>query len=105
VADRPKLDVALLFLSGAKDSCAFAPTQIALGTACVLLTMIRVRSLLSFDSLRLTITQDTMGNKQDFVDLGLFCVKVCEALDRGLKERGSNDLNESVHKAIAQLTT
>ncbi|KAF9779624.1 hypothetical protein BJ322DRAFT_1113424 [Thelephora terrestris] len=66
----PKLDVALLFLSGAKDSRGFAPAQIALGTACVLLTMIR----------------DTMGSKQDFVDLGLFCVK-------------------SVHKAIAQLTT
>ncbi|KAF9777353.1 hypothetical protein BJ322DRAFT_428022 [Thelephora terrestris] len=85
----PKLDVALQFLSGAKDSCGFAPAQIAFGTACVLLTMIR----------------DTMSNKQDFVNLGLFCVKVCEALDRGLKERGSNDLNESVHKAIEQLTT
>ncbi|KAF9787373.1 hypothetical protein BJ322DRAFT_720156 [Thelephora terrestris] len=84
----PKLDVALQFLSGAKDSCGFAPAQIALGTVCVLLTLIR----------------DTMGNKQDFVDLGLFCVKVCEALDRGLKERGSNNLNESVHKAVAQLT-
>ncbi|KAF9787375.1 hypothetical protein BJ322DRAFT_720599 [Thelephora terrestris] len=84
----PELDVALQFLSGAKDSCGFVPAQIALATACVLLTLIR----------------DIMGKKQDFVDLGLFCARVCEALDRGLKERGSKDLNESVYKAIAQLT-
>ena len=44
-----KLDVALQFLSGAKDACGVAPAQIALGSACVLLTMIRVRSSYPLD--------------------------------------------------------
>lgn len=41
----PKMDVAIQFLSGAKDACGVAPAQIALGAAFALLTMIRVRSL------------------------------------------------------------
>ena len=41
-----RLDIAIQFLSAAKDVCSVAPAQIALGSACTLLTMIRVRSLL-----------------------------------------------------------
>ena len=52
-----------------------------------------------------TFIQDTMGNKQDrLVNLGLFCAKVCEVLDRGLDGKRSDDLSKSVHKAIEQLT-
>jgi hypothetical protein len=29
-----------------------------------------------------------MANKQDYVDLGLYCADICNALDRGL--RGEN---------------
>ena len=48
--------------------------------------------------------QDTKANEQDYVDLGLFCAEICKALDRGLDERGSDDLNRSVLGAIDQLT-
>jgi len=41
----------------------------------------------------------------DYVELGLACVDVCTALDRGLNERPSNDLHNSVCEGITQLTT
>ena len=40
----------------------------------------------------------------DYVDLGLACGKVCTALDRGLRGKGLEDLNDSVCEAINQLT-
>jgi hypothetical protein len=44
------LDVAIQLLSVAKDACSVFPhAQIALGSACTLLTIIRVPSLLSLD--------------------------------------------------------
>ena len=98
-----KLDVAIQLLSNAKDVCGIAPAQVALGSACVLLTAIRVRFVLFSNDLLFTLIQDTMGNKQDFVDLGLFCAKVCGALDRGLNGKRSDELSESTHEAIEQL--
>ena len=46
-----------------------------------------------------------MINQMDYVELGLACADVCTALDRGLKGKGLNDLNDSVCEAIKQLTT
>ena len=46
-----------------------------------------------------------MANQMDYVDLGLACADVCTALDRGLKGKRLNDLNDSVCEAIKQLTT
>ena len=46
-----------------------------------------------------------MANKSDYVDLGLSCANVCEALDRGMNGRKLDDLSQSVREAIAQLTT
>ena len=46
-----------------------------------------------------------MGNKQDFVGLGLYCADVCKALDRGLNGKRSEELSKSVHEAIEQLRT
>ena len=46
-----------------------------------------------------------MSKKQDFVDLGLYCADVCEALDRGLDGKRSNELSKPVHKAIGKLST
>ena len=46
-----------------------------------------------------------MANKQDYVELGLACVAVCKALDRGINERGANGLSRSVYEAIGDLTT
>ena len=41
----------------------------------------------------------------DYVELGLACAEVCTALDRGLKEKKLDDLNNSVHEAIERLAT
>ena len=43
-------------------------------------------------------------NQIDYVELGLACAEVCTALDRGLKGKGLDDLNDSVYEAIKQLT-
>ena len=45
-----------------------------------------------------------MINQTDYVELGLACVEVCTALDRGLSGKRLNDLNDSVCGAINQLT-
>ena len=46
-----------------------------------------------------------MANKSDYVELGLACVDVCKALDRGMNGKKLDGLNESVCEAISQLTT
>jgi len=46
-----------------------------------------------------------MINQMDYVELGLACADVCIALDRGLKGKKLNDLNNSVLEATGQLTT
>ena len=46
-----------------------------------------------------------MINRMDYVELGLACADVCTALYRGLDGKRSNDLNNSVRKAIKQLKT
>jgi hypothetical protein len=56
-------------------------------------------------SFRLTLIQDAMANKQDYVDLGLSCADVCKALNRGLEGRQLDELSKSVLGVIEQLTT
>ena len=46
-----------------------------------------------------------MANKTDYVELGLACANVCKALQRGINGRKTDDLSQSVHEAITQLTT
>ena len=46
-----------------------------------------------------------MVNEQDYIELGLSCADICRALERGMGEKGLNDLNKSVCDAINQLTT
>ncbi|KAF9791097.1 hypothetical protein BJ322DRAFT_1104759 [Thelephora terrestris] len=82
------LGVAIQLLSSAENARGVAPAHVAIGSACVLLTAIK----------------DTTGNERDFVDLGLYCAEVCGALDRGLKGKRSDELGESMHKAIGKLT-
>ena len=53
----------------------------------------------------LKCVQDDMSNQGDYFELGLACADVCTALDRGLSGKKSNDLSDSVRKAIEQLTT
>ena len=45
-----------------------------------------------------------MTNDKDRVDLGLFCARVCNTLDRSLKGRRLEDLSQSGLEAIEQLT-
>ena len=52
-----------------------------------------------------TYNQDTMANEQDYVDLGLSCTDICNALDRGMNGKKLDDLGKSVCDAINQLTT
>ena len=46
-----------------------------------------------------------MVNKQDYVELGLFCADICTALDRGMNGKEMEDLSRSVCDAINQLKT
>ena len=52
----------------------------------------------------LTRKQDTVVNEQDYVDLGLYCADICDALKRGMDGRKPEDLSKSVRDAINQLT-
>ena len=54
---------------------------------------------------RLTLSQDTVANKQDYVDIGLACADVCKALERGMGGKKLDDVSQSVRDAINQLTT
>ena len=46
-----------------------------------------------------------MVNEIDYVELGLACVDVCRALERGMNGRRVNELSQSAFEAIGQLTT
>ena len=46
-----------------------------------------------------------MTNEQDYIDLGLSCGDVCQALDRGLNGKQLDELTQSVLGAIVKLTT
>ena len=45
-----------------------------------------------------------MANEQDYVELGLNCVDICEALERGMNGKQLTDLSKSVRDAIDKLT-
>ena len=45
-----------------------------------------------------------MISKEDYVELGLTCADVCEALNRGVNRRRADQLNQTVLEAIEELT-
>jgi hypothetical protein len=49
--------------------------------------------------------QDSIPNEEEYVEIGLHCAEICQALDRGMGGKGPDDLNQSVREAINQLTT
>ena len=49
--------------------------------------------------------QGSVVDKQDYIELALFCVDICQALDRGLSGRRLDELGKSVLVAIEKLTT
>ena len=60
----------------------------------VLLTMIRVSPATRCS--RVTHSQDTVVNEQDYVDLGISCADICRALDRGMDGNKLDDLSKWV---------
>ena len=46
-----------------------------------------------------------MVNEVDYVELGLACADLCQALVRGIKGRETDQSSQPVLKAIGQLTT
>jgi len=46
-----------------------------------------------------------MVHEVDYVELGLVCAHVCEALDRGTNRSRVDQLGQSILRAIEQLTT
>ena len=100
------MNAAIEAMNLAREVSSMTPAKAVFGSVGVLLTMIRVLSLLSPDELfRFTHNQDSMANKADYVDLGLACADICRALDRGMNGRRLDELNRSVCEAIEQLTT
>ena len=49
--------------------------------------------------------QDFTSNKTDYVDLGLACVEVCEALTRAMKGKKEDDLSPFMIEAVGLLET
>lgn len=45
-----------------------------------------------------------MANELDFVELGLSCVDICKAIDRGMNGRRLDGFSQSMRDAIDQLT-
>ena len=45
-----------------------------------------------------------MANDQDYVELGLACADVCQALERGMDGKRVNELSKSMLGAIEKLT-
>jgi len=46
-----------------------------------------------------------MINELDYIELGLFCANICDALNRGMNGKELDDLSQSVRGAVNQLTT
>ena len=92
-------------LNLAKEISSIMPAKVVFGSVSIILTMIRVSFPLSFllTGRRPKCTQDAMINQADYVELGLACAEVCTILDRGLRGKRLNDLNDSVRDAIDQL--
>ena len=100
------LNVAIEATNLAKEISSITPAKAVFGSVNVLLTMIRVRSLLSaIGCSKFTHNQDSMTNELDYVELGLSCAKICAALDRGMNGKRLDELSRPVVDAIHQLTT
>ena len=100
------LNTAIEAMNLAKEISSITPAKAVFGSVSILLMMVRVRFLVSSTGRSMfTYIQDSMASKLDYVELGLACTDVCRALDRGMNERRTNELSQSVYEAIRELTT
>ena len=106
------LNMAIDSLHYAKEVKNTTPVNRVFASVAILLFMIRVSFFSSaMRRSRLTRSQDTMVNKEAYVDLGLSCAHVCKALEREMGEERlddstdwlTSDVNQSVYDAINQL--
>ncbi|KAF9648616.1 hypothetical protein BDM02DRAFT_3260899, partial [Thelephora ganbajun] len=72
----------------AEERTDIAPAKAAFGSVSALLTKIT----------------GSMINEQDYVELGLYCADICQALDRGVNGKRPDELSQSLGEAINQLT-
>ena len=89
----------------AKEISSNTPAKAVFGSVSVILAMTRV-SLPGFrwlNTYSADWAQDTMTNESDYVELGMACADVCDALKRGLDGKSEGELSDSVRKAIEQL--
>ena len=101
------MNMAIDGLNLAKELSSITPAKAVFGSVAILLTMIKVSFLLICDTRysKFTKNQDTMANEKDYVELGLSCADICQALDRGMNGKELDDLSKSVCDAINQLKT
>ena len=78
------LNAAIDTLNLVKEVSTITPAKAVFGSVGVILTMIKVIFFLRCDCGLTETIQDSMANEADCVELGLACVDVCTALDRGL---------------------
>jgi hypothetical protein len=45
-----------------------------------------------------------MQNKDDFIDVGVYCAHICSAIDRGTRGKTEGNLSPSFVEAIDELT-
>lgn len=97
------LSTAIYTLDLARDTASVGPAKEVFGSASILLATLRVRSLLIHVGRLLTGTQDSRIEELDFVELGLTCAEVCQALDRGINGRQQEPPSSSALEAIERL--
>ena len=96
--------MAIEALNLAKEISSITPARAVFASVSVILTMIKVGSFYVGQLQANRSIEDTMMNKEDYVELALTCANVCIALNRGLNGKQLEDLKTSVCKAIKQLT-
>lgn len=100
------LNVAIGALNITKDILSGTPARAVCAPVSVILTIIKVRPLLiHVNPLWAKHIQDSMINDLDYVELGLACADICDALGRGMNGKRLNDVSQSVCDAIIDLTT
>jgi len=101
------LNAAIEAMNHPEKISSIQPAKAAFDSARGLLTMIRV-GILPVHVGRLPAdlySQDSRINDAGYVELGLACAEVCEALDRGMNGSRVNQLSRSITGAIEELTT